>query len=71
MTTGWSLADALPIADFLSEALGKVVPGMVSKAGVFPRPGWARVAPKDPRRAGACPNTAGLHPKTGRHRISG
>ncbi len=36
MATGWSLADTLPIADFLSERLGRAVPGMVSKAGVFP-----------------------------------
>jgi len=38
MTTGWDLHALLPIADLLSERLGKVVPGMVSKAGFFPSP---------------------------------
>lgn len=36
MTTGWDLPTVLPIADFLGDRLGKVVPAMVSKAGVFP-----------------------------------
>ena len=36
MTTGWDLPTLLPVAEFLSDRLGKVVPGMVSKAGVFP-----------------------------------
>ena len=36
MTTGWDLPALLPIADFLSDRLGKIVPAMVSKAGVFP-----------------------------------
>lgn len=35
-TTGWDLPRLLPTADFLSEQLGHTVPGMVSKAGVFP-----------------------------------
>ena len=36
MTTGWDLPTVLPIADFLGDRLGKVVPAMVSKSGVFP-----------------------------------
>ena len=36
MTTGWDLAALLPTADFLSAQLGKPVPAMLSKAGIFP-----------------------------------
>lgn len=36
MTTGWTLRDVLPIADFLSAELGKTVPSMLSQAGLFP-----------------------------------
>ena len=36
MSTGWDLARLLPTAEFLSAALGKPVPAMVSKAGNFP-----------------------------------
>jgi hydroxymethylglutaryl-CoA lyase len=36
MTTGWTLPDLLPIADFLSAELGKTVPSMLSQAGPFP-----------------------------------
>ena len=36
MTTGWDLPALLPTADFLTDRLGKLVPAMVSKAGVFP-----------------------------------
>ena len=35
-STGWDLPGLLPTADFLTEQLGHVVPGMVAKAGVFP-----------------------------------
>ena len=36
MTTGWDLQALLPTADFLSDRLGKIVPSMLAKAGVFP-----------------------------------
>ena len=36
MSTGWTLPDVLPIADFLSAELGKTVPSMLSQAGPFP-----------------------------------
>jgi hydroxymethylglutaryl-CoA lyase len=36
MSTGWTLHDVLPIADFLSAELGKTVPSMLSQAGPFP-----------------------------------
>jgi hydroxymethylglutaryl-CoA lyase len=36
MSTGWDLAQVLPIADFLSAELGKTVPSMLSQAGPFP-----------------------------------